>query len=52
MFHDNTELLPRDDSSDLSPGNFYPAEGVRIFLVIIYISNKLVWVEVANKDWT
>ena len=50
MFHENKELLPPGDSSDLSLGNYDPTEGIMLFLVGVYISNQLGWLDVANED--
>ena len=48
MFHENIELLPPGDSSDLSLVNYDPTEGITFVLVWIYIRNQLGWVEVAQ----
>ena len=49
MFHENIELLPSGDSSELSMGNHNITEGIATFLVGISINNQLVWVKVVNK---
>ena len=49
MFYENIDLLPPGDSSDSSPDNYYPTEGIMSVIVSIFISNKLVWVEVENE---
>ena len=51
MFYENTALLPPVDSSDLSPGNYEPTEGITVVIVGISISTQPGWVEVANEDW-
>ena len=49
MFHENTELLPSDDSYEISMGDDNINEGITTFLVGISINNQLVWVKVVNK---
>ena len=44
MFHENTNILPSGDSSDLSPGNNKPTEGIIPVLVGIPFINQLLWV--------
>ena len=48
FFHETIELIPPGDSSDLSPGNYDPIEGITIVLIGVSISNKIGWVEVEN----
>ena len=49
MNHENTELIPSGDSSDLSPSNKDPTEGITIYLVTITLRNQLGWLEVEKK---
>ena len=49
-FHENTELIPSSDCYELSLGNKYPIEPIKIFPVGIPVRNKLFWVEVAKED--
>ena len=50
IFHEKTELVHPGESSDLSLDNYDSTEGIMLFLVGIYIRNKLGWVGVANGD--
>ena len=50
MIHENIELLPPSDSSDLSLGNYDPSGGIIIVLVGKYFKNQLGCMEVANED--
>ena len=50
MIHENIELLPPSDSSDLSLGNYDPSGGITIVLVGKYFKNQLGRMEVANED--
>ena len=43
IFHENTELLPPGDSSDLSPGNNDPTNGITLVLVGVPFGNQLGW---------
>ena len=50
MFHENKELIPSGDSSEISPGNNDPAGGITLVLVVIPFINNIGWVEV-TKDY-
>ena len=41
MFRKNIDLLPTDDSSDISPGNNNLTEGIKIVRVGIPLSNQI-----------
>ena len=48
MFHENIELIPPDDSSNISLGNYDPTDGILIVLVENFFINQHVWVEVED----
>ena len=41
MFHHNANLIPPGDSFDHSIVNDHPTDGITLFLVWIFIGNKL-----------
>ena len=44
IFHENIELLPSCDSSDIYPSNNYTTEGAIIVRVGTPFTNQIVWV--------
>ena len=50
MFHQNKELLPPGDYSDLSTGNNEPNESITLVYVGIPFRNQLGWDEVVKEN--
>ena len=50
IFHENTEMITPDESSDISPGNNDPTEGIKIVLVEIIFRNKISWLKVVREE--